>query len=606
MKSLRSFILCGALAAASWAMAVPADPTPFIAVQPDGSTLILTRAGDEFCHYFLTEDNQVVVRSEGAYFFAKPHGGTLRASAFMATSPAERTAQQEVFLSGLSRESIDDAIIATRRQSPIASLPASPADAAAAPQRAADHTSSYGIGRFPNSLYPAMGEIKGIVVLVEYTDVKFDDADEAYTYFNGLLNEEGFAENNATGSVRDYFNVSSNGAFDPQFDVYGPVTLPQKREYYGGNKASGGDKNAHKMVMDACDLLKAQNVNFAQYDNNGDGLVDNLFVIFAGAGEADSDEADAIWPHSHYLQGSTWPQRGYKVADNLYVDSYGCTNAKRGDNFAGLGTFVHEFSHVIGLPDLYNTEGSASYTPGSYSVLDGGSYNNNSHTPPTYSSFERNAMGWTEPELMPQNAEFSLQNLASTNHCYIIPTSKASEFFLLENRQQSGWDKYLPFHGMLVWHIDYDSTTWFYNSVNNDKDHQRVDIVEAAGRTGYTNTILRSYPFPGSKKITELAYPELATWADKDTGYSLTAIKEAGGAISGVSGELSGIESVLGDGVTLKIDMRTIRVEGVDPSEVSIYDSMGRTISSGAAEATVAPGIYLVKAGAKVTKTIVR
>ena len=159
---------------------------------------------------------------------------------------------------------------------------------------------------------------------------------------------------------------------------------------------------------------------------------------------------------------------------------------------------------------------------------------------------------------------------------------------------------------MLVWHIDYDSYTWRMNSVNNDKDHQRVDIIEANGRTGSTNTILRSYPFPGSKVVTELKYPQLATWAGKDTGYSLSEIAEVGGAVKANSGDLSGIESVIAEGISLNISGRTVTMEGADASAVAIYDIMGRTVSAGASEATLAPGIYVVKAGATTTKIVIR
>lgn len=230
------------------------------------------------------------------------------------------------------------------------------------------------------------GSPRMCVILVEFKDVKFSTADPN-SYFSRWLNEEGFNDNGSYGSVRDYFIHQSNGQFSPQFDVYGPVTLSSNRSSYASTS------NAYKMVHQAADALDSQ-VDFATYDLNGDGNVDNVFVIFAGQG-ANYGASNSVNPHNSECPTGLFSK---KSVDGKLLYHYACVSEQgyTTDKPDGCGTFIHEFSHVIGLPDLYNTNGQNDYTPGYWSIMDIGNYLGYGYSPCNYSAYERHACGWLD------------------------------------------------------------------------------------------------------------------------------------------------------------------------------------------------------------------
>lgn len=533
MKKLRNLATAGALITALSAVAVPAKRITFTATQPDGTQVTLTRAGDEFYKYFLTDDGQAVIGDEiNGYYFAEVDAATgrVKASRVKAADSASRTAAQKAFVSGINRDRLAEAEIATADASRLAQRTQ---ERTLAPKAKASLPAQSGIGLFPGASFPRTGSPKGLIILVQYTDVKFKTTNAA-DYFSRMINEKGFKDYNGTGSVLEWFTDASMGQFTPDFDVYGPVTLPQNQAYYGGNDSSGNDKNPEQMIIDGCKLLDSQ-IYFKDYDTDGDGYVDNVFVFYAGQGEASYGSANCVWPHQWELASA-----GKSLTlDGVKISRYACTNEWEQSAPDGIGTFVHEFSHVMGLPDLYHTSSnSAYYTPCEWSVLDYGPYNNNGRTPPTYSIFERNAMGWIDPLVLDKTPRsVSLNHIESSNYGCLIPTSKNTEFFLLENRQQSGWDKYLPGHGMLIWHIDYNSTIWRNNTVNNTKSHQYVDIEEANNNpTGSNSTAIRNWAFPGTSgqytSFTDTTTPNMKTWSGASLGIPVTNIKESNGVIT--------------------------------------------------------------------------
>ena len=377
-------------------------------------------------------------------------------------------------------------------------------------------------GLFPGQHFPATGEQKALVVLVEYADVEFNIADPL-DYFSRMLNEEEFADFGGTGSAKDYFTQNSGGRFKPTFDVFGPVKLSQKRSYYGGNDFRGNDLHPEMMVIEACEQLDPE-VDFSQYDCNDDGFIDNVFIFYAGRGEASGGVPETVWPHSwNITQASASPH----VFDGVQLDYYACTNEWTGSRPDGIGTFVHEFSHVMGLPDLYHTTNSASqFTPGEWSVLDQGPYNNNGCTPPMYSAFERHALGWGEPVVLDKAQNATLPPIGS-NTFAIITTPTDNEYFLIENRQQTSWDTYIPGHGMLVWHIDYNPAVWSANRVNNNSAHQYVDLEEADGTADAHSRA--SDAFPGTMGVTSFTdntIPSMQTWNGTPLNTPLTEITE--------------------------------------------------------------------------------
>lgn len=469
--------------------------------------------------------------------------------------------------------------------------------------------------------FPCTGKQKVLVILVEFKDVKFNSKNkaqysktDAHTYFSEMLNKKGFDTYGGTGSARDWFLDNSNGKFDPEFDVYGPVSLPQNMKYYGANNYSGDDVRAYQMVVDACKALDGE-INFRDYDRNGDGYVDNVYVFYAGYGEADSDEEDAVWPHSWEISSATapnnWTSGDPLTLDGVNIDRYACSNETCGiigyddrgnsiyaDRPDGIGTFVHEFSHVMGLPDLYYTgsyEDNSVFTPGAFSVMDYGPYNNDGRTPPNYSTYERYALDWITPEVMPSGNR-SLENLADCNKAFIVKTDREQEFFLFENRQQTGWDEYIPGHGMLVWHIDFDEQVFYDNAVNNTRNHQYVDLVEADNvQSEYSR---EADPFPGTRNKTSfgsLTRPSLRSWSGGSTGVELTDISESGGKIFFTAAvEESAVDEIDAEPDVLLTgdvyDMRGIKVGRVEEGRMPPLDS----------------GVYIVKSATQTKKLLLK
>lgn len=216
--------------------------------------------------------------------------------------------------------------------------------------------------------------------------------------------------------------------------------------------------------------------------------------------------------------------------DGVRLDKYGCTSEWINNGPDGIGTFCHEFGHVLGLPDLYATSYTGAFTPGSWMVMDSGSYNNNSHTPPLHSAFERYALGWIEPRLLSKAADVEIQPMSANDAC-IVKAGK-DEYFLFENRQQTGWDTYLPGHGMLVTHVRLDGDAWGMNRVNNDPEMMLVDIEEADGIPSADTRAGDAFPgTAGATSFTDDTTPSMRNWDDQRLSMPVTDITETDGII---------------------------------------------------------------------------
>ncbi|MDE6682825.1 MAG: M6 family metalloprotease domain-containing protein, partial [Muribaculaceae bacterium] len=432
--------------------------------QPDGTTVNIRIQGDEHSHLILSEDNYLILpQNNGTFCFATlDNAGNVVPSSISARNPDERNSATLRQLTKIDKESVKERAIKKLTQASSLRLSSFKKHNSQERTSGITHKAPGKIGLFPGASYPTVGNPKALVILVEYADVKFNVPDP-HAYFSGLLNKEGFSEYGATGSASEWFADNSAGKFKPEFDVYGPVKLSAKRSYYGGNNNYGNDLAPQKMAVEACNVLD-KDVDFSVYDTDGDGYIDNVFIFYAGTGENRTGELDAVWPHTSWVTELEFPNHVY---DGVILDRYACSNEWLDGVPDGIGTFCHEFSHVMGLPDLYHTAlGSMAYTPGNWSVMDYGPYLNNSHTPPLYSSFERLALGWLAPEELTDDKSYALPELAA-NKAYSVTRGNGTEFFLFENRQNRGWDKYLPGHGMLVWRVDYNADVWDKRAVNN-------------------------------------------------------------------------------------------------------------------------------------------
>ena len=340
-----------------------------------------------------------------------------------------------------------------------------------------------------------LGEKRGLIILVEFPDTKFQGEDPLQTWFD-IANLNGYADNRAPGSVSDYFYDQSYGQFRLVFDVVGPVEARHEHAYYGQNKDWGEptgwfDQNVGELVEEACQAVSNQ-VRFADYDWDADGEVDQVFLLYAGHGENDymSRDSTVIWPHMALMEDD-WDYEGGLVLQDMRINTYACSNEiKRNNKLAGMGTFCHEFSHCLGLPDLYNTEKGGSVV-GAYDLMDQGCYSGNDWCPVGYSSYERYVCGWLTPVEVanPHNFMGVDPDNELTHGALIRPVSPlirypeaflyratpdANDYYLIEYRLKESWDTYFPQEGLLAWHIDYDEQAWEENTVNNDPNHLRV------------------------------------------------------------------------------------------------------------------------------------
>ncbi len=412
------------LAGISDAGAIPARKRPINVISESGTTLSLIPCGDETFHYYAD--------ASGRRYFLDGNGKAVEASSEAFCGRYEATA----------------------------------------PLRAKKLSWS-------SPTYPRTGSPRVPVILVQFADRAFSfGADD----FRRMMSEPGYSDYGAGGSAADYFSDNSCGVFTPQFDVYGPVTLSGTVADYGGNDPYGNDANAHLMVKEACEALDGE-VDFSEYDEDGDGMADIVYIYYAGFGENDGGPSSTVWPHTSSLAG-----KGVSLTlDGVSINSYSCSNELQngyGRTLTGIGTFCHEYTHVLGFPDLYATMPSADrdyWTPDAWTLMDQGSYNNSSRTPAAYTAYERMSMGWLQPTEAAGDALAQLPPIAANRAVKVAVSESDNEYFLVEYRAKEGWDAYVPGEGLLVWHIDYDDAVWNANTVNNNPDHLRVRLIPADG-----------------------------------------------------------------------------------------------------------------------------
>ena len=445
------------------------------------------------------------------------------------------------------------------------------------------------------------GNKKGLVILVNFPNRKLAYEPKEYDDF---FNKEGYNAFGMSGSVHDYFYAQSYGTFNLTFDIVGPVTVSKESVYYGSNKGGvqGRDQHPAEMVIEAVALADSL-VDYSNYDWDADGYVDQVFVLFAGYGEAQAPgQPSLIWPHEWTLTYARFngDGKGKQQKDGVVIDTYACSSELRGSvgkELDGVGSACHEFSHCLGLPDLYDTDETDGVNFGMdmWSVMDTGVYggkDNDGTTPTGFTSYERMYCGWLTPEEMTDPCQVrDMAAISEAPVAYILYNGGyRNEYYLFENRQKTGWDAYLPGHGMLVLHVDYDSTTWMYNTVNSDNNHPCLTIIPADNQFKKgkypTTSELAGDPFPGktgNTSLTDTSQPAAVLYHDNLSGkplmgHSITEITEKDGLIDFTfdGGSLIGTpealepEDITDEGFTA----RWTAVEGADFYQVSF---MGKT-----------------------------
>lgn len=470
----RIFILNALLCLVLSVWAVPAKRGVWCSLSlVDGTEVKAQLVGDEFLHYYVSEDGTKYVQDEST---------------------------------GLYRKMTDE-VTAQRR---------------AAVRRAQAQGRQKRMLRKAQASNAFQGTKKGLIILVQFTDSKFKSGHDLALY-KRIANDENYSGNNFRGSIKDYFKAQSHGLFELDFDVAGICQLQHTYAYYGKN-SNDNDVRAGQMVAEACLWAHEHGTDFSKYDWDGDGEVDQVFVLYAGHGEASYDkDPDTIWPHMHYLSASDY---GKSLSlDGVTVDTYACSCELNGDgNLDGIGTFCHEFSHCMGFPDLYDTGYAGWFGMGDFDLMCSGSYNGDGICPTGYSAYEKAECGWlTLKDMTNIEQETSIvgvQPMSADGDAYIIKNKgHEDEYYILENRQKTGWDSYLPASGLMITHVDYDADIWDWNMPNtsgkyedangNTKtyDHQRLTIFRAGNSSSDYGDSSDLYPYRGNNSLTKTSSP---------------------------------------------------------------------------------------------------
>ena len=472
------------------AVAMPAKPGWHTVKQSDGTTLQIQAVGNAFNHALLTTDGLMVARADDGdfYYFSSLTGLT----AVRAHDVSLRTATEQAFI-GVQRSNL---VMKTKEFHYV------------------HGKGKLGVGGSnADADVPALGNRKVPIILVEFKDKSFNNTREQI--IQAMLT--------GNTSVQQYFKDQSNGKYDPDFEVFGIYTLSQNRQNYGGNDSNGNDKGLGLMVTEACQLAAADGVNFSPFDTNNDNYCDVVIVIYAGVGEAQASYTypQAIWPCNWNLQSASYYGFGGTGAfrpngTGPYVNNFAVFNELHGSNdntstIDGIGTFCHEFGHCLGLPDFYDTNYGGHYGMGSWDIMDTGCYANDTYTPIGYSAYEKNFMGWIDYVTASPGTHYTLpiwnQKNEDTDKALFIPSDiNGDEFFIIENRRQQGWDRYLPAQGLLIHHITYSSSRWEANTPNN-QNIQLITIMPADNSLSTNNESGDTWPRNNKTEFTDTSTP---------------------------------------------------------------------------------------------------
>ena len=312
------------------------------------------------------------------------------------------------------------------------------------------------------------------VVLITFKDCDFSMSDPV-GYYRRLFNEEGYNEGMGKGCVADYFREQSDGLCNIQFDIYGPIQVDTIAK-----QGSGTNYGTWVISQALRKLRETSDADFSVYDWDGNGKKVSQ-MIFIAAGYTGNEKSGYIWPNT----GESYD----KAPGNLPIDweSISCERWGNG-SLCGIGTIIHEFSHCLGLPDIYPTSGNLFSVVDEWDLMDGGNYTNYGWCPPNYSALEKMVLGWNQPtELTAFKSIKGMKPVSEGGETFIIRNpGYEREFYLLENRRQTGWDYGTPGNGLLIFHVDYDYAQWCYNNVNVSKDHLRYALIPADNKT-YTD-----------------------------------------------------------------------------------------------------------------------
>ncbi len=554
------------------AFAVPAKPVWQTVTLADGTTVRVMKCGDENFSFFKTDNGQFLLReADGTYRAAEQSEvETLRSNAPRRQTHAAKNAARRISAKGIAQKAATRAINDGK-------------------------------------------EKRGLVIMVSFSDQDFLDAN-AWQTWNDILNKDGYKENGAEGSVHNYFKDQSRGQFNLKFDLIGPIQLPKSHYYYGDNGTQYGGLDIHmaECVTEACKAIDDK-VDFTTYDWDGDGEADQVFILYAGCGEHSTLEADErlIWPHEFFISEYAGYEEGITL-DGVKIDTYACgseLDCAEDDpdkKLSGLGTFCHEFSHCLGLPDLYDTRGYGLDMLEDWDLLSLGCYNLEGWCPPNYSAYEREFCGWQQPTLLTEPTSVTnMKALSEGGESYRInndaqDTTKV-EYYMIENRQKTGWDKSLPGHGVLITHIYYRKLYWDNNAVNSNYNYPGVAFIPANNIKQYSADVAWPYTDPETglvnDSLTDNSKPAAKVFnksinGTKFMGKPLTKIKVTDGI---ASFNFCKADTNVDNAIEAAVADRNAALYG---QPATIYDAMGRKVASTEAFNGIdnlPSGLYIIK-----------
>ena len=472
-------------------LAEPAKPGWHTITQSDGTTLQVRAVGDEFYSVLLTSDDLMVARGEDGDFYYKTATGL---TTMKAHEPAWRSAAENSFISA-QQDNLKWQANSGRLRRSGTLITASGSNAGAS--------------------VPATGSRRIPVILVQFQDKSFSNTRQQI--INSMITGD--------KGVETYFRDQSNGNYQPTFDVYGIYTLSHNREYYGAHDDANdnNDQRLGEMVTEACQLAAANNVRFSTYDTNNDDSCDVVLIIYAGIGEsqASATHPETIWPCHWTLSGALNHHAGGNgpfrpSANDPVVNHFAVFNEVKGSDDSntrinGIGTFAHEFSHCLGLPDMYDVDHNGHYGLGHWDLMSSGNYNDDGYTPPGYSAYEKVFMGWVNYITPQQNTHYNLpvwnkKSSVTDQAIRIVSDKNSNEYFILENRQKQGWDEYLPGEGILITHVVYVPSRWRDNKLNNE-DIQLLTIMSADAIRSFYNEETDTWPWNDRTDFTNTSTP---------------------------------------------------------------------------------------------------
>jgi len=511
-------LLLMALALVFTASAEPANPTPVILNQPNGETIKIKLVGDEFYNFNTTIDDYTVINNNGTWEYASPLGDKLVPSGIMAHDPQMRNAKEIQFVATLNKRLVDS----EKRSSGL--------------KARARRDLKNRVGH--KEAIIDYSKFRGLIVLINYADRTFG-MNNPNNFYDNLCNTKdytGFYHQNrfqyCTGSVRDYYYDNSMGQFDPEFDIVGPVTVSWN--------ATEGNDNSREIFQNALDQIDNQ-VDFTQYDADNDGMIDMVFFMVAGYSSSYSgNNSGYLWPHMSYLYGYDGTNYYYLEYDGKYMGRYASSCEIYGWESYGytvpnaIGTICHEFGHVLGLPDFYDTDyngsGGQSNDPGGWDVMAGGSHNDYGRTPVGYSLWERWELGFADKPQELSRGSKTIYPVDASNTGYMMSSPNENEYFLFENRQANKWDAALPGHGLVITRVDRSNQEiWESNKVNCNPSRNYYELIRASG------TDDSQVPFPGSYNVNEInstTEPAILTWDGTPCAFGLSNIAENNGNIT--------------------------------------------------------------------------